>query len=80
MYQYVLSCIVMVQDGTRRYKVVHDGTRNGVCRYMAVQESVKQYVLVCTGTYISLLFNLDPAGFAAAMLPGRKPCIKDQRI
>jgi hypothetical protein len=42
----------------------------GTWRYMAVQESVKLYILVCTGTYLFLLFNLDPAGFAAAILPG----------
>ncbi len=43
----------------------------GTWRYMAVQESVKLpvYILVCTGTYLFLLFNLVPAGFAAAMLP-----------
>ena len=78
-------CTFMVQGGTKWYKVVHDGTRNGMVyggtwRYVAVQESVKLYILVCTGTYLFLRFNLVPAGFAAAMLPGRRRCIEDQCI
>jgi hypothetical protein len=67
-YVLVLSCTVMVQDGTRWYKVVHDGIRNFIWRYMAVQESVKLYILVCTGTYLFVRFNPNPAGFAAAII------------
>jgi hypothetical protein len=82
MYCPVLSWYKVVQGGTRWYMTVQGtpAVYGGTWRYMAVQESVKLYILVCTGTYLFLRFNLDPAGFAAAMLPGRRRCIKDQCI
>jgi hypothetical protein len=82
MYCPVLSWYKVVQGGTRWYKVVHDGTRKGIWRYMEVHGSTRICKTVHTGMYwnILILTVLDPAGFAAAMLPGRKRCIKDQCI
>jgi hypothetical protein len=56
-------------DETRWYMMVQGTVYGGTWRYMAVQGSVKLYILVCTGTYLFLLFNLDPAGFAAHLEP-----------
>jgi hypothetical protein len=67
-------CTVLYCHGTRWYKVVQGGTRRymtvqgmvygGTWRYimMAVQESVKLYILVCTEhtySYCSIWFQLD---------------------
>jgi hypothetical protein len=79
MYCPVLSWYKVVQGGTRWYMTVQGTVYGGTRWYMAVQESVKLYILVCT-TYLFLRFNLDPAGLAAAMLPCRRRCIKDQCI
>ena len=55
MFLYVLSCTVMVQGGTRWYKVVHDGTRNGIWRYMEVHGSTRICKTVHTGMYWNIL-------------------------
>ncbi len=96
MYRDLPVCTVLYCHGTlaRWYKVAgyrdkvvhwHDGTRNGIWRYMdsevhgstRICKTVHTGMYYWPGTYLFLLFNLDPAGFAAAMLPGRRRCIKD---
>jgi hypothetical protein len=61
MYCPVLSWYKVVQGGTRWYMTVQGMpvVYGGTWRYMAVQESVKLYILVCTRTYLFLMFNLD---------------------
>jgi hypothetical protein len=61
MYCPVLSWYKVVQGGTRWYMTVQGTVYGGTWRYMTVQESVKLYILECTGTYLFLRFNLDPA-------------------
>ncbi len=56
MYCPVLSWYKVVQGGTRWYMTVQGTVYGGTWRYMAVQESVKLYILVCTGTYLFLRF------------------------
>ncbi len=60
MYCPVLSWYKVVQGGTRWYMTEQGTVYGGTWRYMAVQESVKLYILECTGTYLFLRFNLDP--------------------
>jgi hypothetical protein len=72
MFLYVLpvSCTVMVQGGTSRrrptrwYKVVHDGTRNGIWRYMEVHGShcTRICKTVHTGMYWNILFLTVQSG------------------
>jgi hypothetical protein len=68
MYCPVLSWYKVVQGDTRWYMMVQGTVYGGAWRYMAVQESVKLYILVCTGTYLFLRFNLDPASLLQCCL------------
>jgi hypothetical protein len=45
----------VVQGGTRRYKVVHDSTRNCIWRYMEVHGSKRICKTVHTGMYWNIL-------------------------
>ncbi len=62
MFQYVLSCTVMVQGGTRWYKVVQDGTRNSIWRYMEVHGSTRICKTVHTGMYWNILILTVQSG------------------
>ncbi len=62
MFWYVLSCTVMVQGGTRWYKVVHDSTRNGTWRYMEVHSSTRICKTVHSGMYWNILILTVQSG------------------
>ncbi len=62
MFQYVLSCTVMVQGGTRWYMVVHDGTRDSIWRYMEVHSSTRICKTVHTGLYWNILILTIQSG------------------
>ncbi len=73
----------MVQGGTWRYTQWQATAYGGTWRYKAVQESFKSDgVLVRASTYWHVLIltvqSGFPAGFAAAILPGRKRSIGDR--
>jgi len=76
MYCPVLSWYKVVQGGTRWYMTVQGTVYGGTWRYMTVQESVKLYILECTGTYLFLRFNLDPADLLLQCCPAEGAVLK----
>ncbi len=86
LYLHCIKCCKVIQGGTWWYMIVQATVYGGTWRYMAVQELFNRtywYVLECTGPQayhdgsIRMCFS---AGFAAAILHGRKHCIADQCI
>ncbi len=68
MYCLVPAQYKVVQDGTRWYKMVQGGTKNGIWRYMEVQGRTRIALIVQAGTYWHVLIFTIQSGYAALLL------------
>jgi hypothetical protein len=68
MYCLVPAQYKVAQGGTRWYKMVQDGTNNGIWRYMEVQDRTRIVEIVQAGTYWHVLILMIQSRYAALLL------------